>query len=70
MMIPHPMNDPATHEKFPPPTFVAKIVDDMVIFMQTVSVYPNRFALDAPCVDTDLKSAERSFATGVAEPDT
>ena len=69
-MILHPTNDHATHEKSPPPTFVAKIVEDMVIFMQIASDYQNLFALEVPCVDTDLKSVERSYATGVERSDT
>ena len=58
MMTLHPTNNHATQGKSQPQTFVAKTADDMDIFMQTVSDYPNLFALDAPCVDTDLKIAE------------
>ena len=70
MMTLHPTNNHATHGKSPPQTFVAKIADDMDIFMQTVSDYPNLFALDAPFVDIDLRIVEKSYATGVEEPDT
>jgi len=70
MMILHPTNNHATHGKSPPQTSAAKTADDMDIFTQTVSDYPNLFALDAPFVDTDLRIAEKPYATGVEEPDT
>ena len=70
MMTLHPTNNHTTQGKSPPQTFVAKTADDMNIFMQIVSDYPNPFALDAPFVDTDLRIAEKPYATGVEEPDT
>ena len=70
MMILHPTNNHATHAKSSPQTSAAKTADDMDIFMQIVSDYPNPSALDVPFVDTNLKIAEKPYATGVEEPDT